>query len=297
MNRLLQRMVIFLSISLSSANLIAGELTSIPFTIDANGQMIVQVFINQMAHPFHFVFSTCERTTIWKDQKLTLFKLKVDTIQSKAKLKSFNINGQLIVNKTTIDWKKKNRKEKNNLSKDIIGTIGSSILRHYIWQIDYKTKMIRVGKDIADFNIPDGTPSTVFTSSFLNYYPTFDISSDILYNKRVFLSTNSAYGLLCSLDQGGGLIKEKLSDKNPYENKSKLSTSLSSPMTIQFENLELNNLKLSKADILFSDVYFPSIGRKFLKDYLVTIDYLNKMLYLEPQTDKGKEQTIIPERK
>lgn len=282
MNKRLKTSLILIASLLYSLNLFSGELIKIPFIINNDGLIVVQVFINDHAEPYYFTLATSSRTTVWKDQKEQFKKLKIDTEKSRITFSKLSIGGQLNIENTKLDFENKSITEQDNISGNICGKIGSSILRNYIVQIDFKEKMLSFGKEINDFNIPPNTASTIYTSSFLNNIPTFQLSNDTLQNKSVLLATESPYSIICSIEQAKSLFRKKEAQSAYDFHNGEINETIS-PFKLKFKTLNIYDIEVKDISVEFSDRYYPSLGVSFLKDYKITIDYLEKRFYLEPQ--------------
>lgn len=238
------------------------EVSEIPFIISAKGQILVQAHLNHNAEPKILILSTIKRSTIRKDKRPDLFKAKIDTSSIKCQLNSILFPGGFELTDIKLDWNYLTNREHNYYGNHIYGTIGPSILKNYICQFNFKTMRLKITKDIKQLNISDNALSTYFTSSFLNAYPTVEIYCDYLGKHEVSIDINSLSSINIPIDNFQGAIDIK-------------------KQKILFKEVYINDLKFDNITMSLSNSEPAVVGLRFLKDYIVTIDFTDKNLFLE----------------
>lgn len=265
---------------LSSFSIKAEKIFDIPFVINAKGQILIQAHLNNHAEPKIFVLSTTEKSMIRSDKRQELFDMKIDTSSIKLKLNSLSFPGGFAFRDIKLDWKNMSNRKLEQYSDQIYGIIGPSLLRHYTCQFDFTTNRLKIVNDVNSLNIPKSTPSTYFSSSFLNWYPYVEVYADNLNRpKEALIDINSLLGI--------NLLQEDIQFSNDafdvvaqhIHKDEKLRATI-------MKNTSINKIEIGDILVTISDDYPAVIGLDFLRKYIVTIDFVDKKLYLESAIKK-----------
>ncbi|QKX06679.1 hypothetical protein HN014_17740 [Aquimarina sp. TRL1] len=162
------------------------------------------------------------------------------------------------------------------------GVIGNNLMRHAKWQIDYKKQIIKITDDISKIisdtsliNIPLKTGN----------YGGADIEITLNGIKKEFTFDT---GFNSKLQSDHKTFKKlKLSDKHYTVKKGITGVQANGETTgtsyiSLIKNVNLPNLALNDQLVVFEKNQSSLLGNGFLKNYLVTIDWSDKQLYLNP---------------
>ena len=261
--RTLKAACIVLITLLFNTNAFSKEVAEIPFIISAKGQILVQAYLNHQAEPKIFILSSVDRTTVRKDKRAELYKMKIDTSGIKLRLNTLSFAGGFEVNDLKIDWRNLSKRDKEYYGSSIFGTIGPAILKKQVCQFNFKTMRLKLTKKIKQLNIAENALSTNFSSSFLNSIPTIEVYCSKIGKTDIVIDINSLLGINFPIEK--------------YQEKAETINN-----EILFNNVYINELKFDKLPLSLSNKAPAVMGLKFLKDYIVTLDFIDKKLYLEP---------------
>jgi len=170
---------------------------------------------------------------------------------------------------------------------NIDGVFGNNLIKDAIWQIDYQNKIISFTNDIKKLNITKDTKTINFTTKEGYYSPDVTISLDGLEIEKVKFDTGSDSNINVNLDS----YSKKKHSKNSIEFIGTSGVSLygrgkkNKTITSKIKNIKLGTLTINSQLVSFSKKY-PLIGNHFLKNYLVTINYNDNLIYLTKLENK-----------
>lgn len=166
------------------------------------------------------------------------------------------------------------------------GVIGNNLIRKAKWQIDYKNKVIRISDKIEQFSIDEKSfIIPIKTKSYGHAYIDIELNG----NKEKFSFDTGFSGKF----QSDLKLFEKLkSDKNiEYTVKNGFSgiqanggTSGQTFVSI-IEDFKMSNIRLNNQRFDFEKGESSLIGNEFFEDFIVTIDWEEKHIFLEKQTE------------
>jgi hypothetical protein len=171
--------------------------------------------------------------------------------------------------------------------------VGANLMKDAIWQIDIQNKIIRITNDIKKLRIPETAVNFKFNQQ-LTGTPMADITVNGVKIKNVTIDYGSGSGI--------DLVSEKLI-KKIHEDKTRFiriygynSMGLyggNNDTSFVFENDPLlagNNLGSQKISLRKKGI--STIGTQILKNYIVTFDWSESMVYMEKiandTTDENK---------
>jgi len=168
------------------------------------------------------------------------------------------------------------------------GLIGANLMRKAIWQIDYKNQKIIFTDDFNSVTIPSGTPSLPF-SPLISGTPVVDVSiAGVLSKKNVF-DTGSSGVIFLSQTYFKKLKNEKSLQPFKYiKGFGSLSAGLygrkaDTSYTLKTPEIKLGNVIAKNTKIEFRKTDQGNIGSGFLKNYIVTLDWSKKTIWLDEQ--------------
>lgn len=160
------------------------------------------------------------------------------------------------------------------------GVLGANLMRQAAWQIDYQQQVIRFSDDIGNLKMPDSSiPIQLSDKSWGNSRMSISLNG-VSYD---FLFDTGSSGRFTS----GPEMLDQLIEVTPdlsYLTTECGSASLENPVYWKYD-VVVNELTLGDmshhAEILSLEPGVSSlIGNKFLKEYLVTIDWNENLVYL-----------------
>ena len=265
--------------------------TTIPFEY-IDGKMIINVDIKNKRH--NFIFDTGALTIISSELKGSLNAKKsnimfeaTDANNSKSTMDVFSTN----------DLKVSDLKFKNvdfsfadigwmdsRACRKISGIFGANMMNNKVWSLDFKTKTII----ISDKVVQSSAQSVLipFSEESFTHVPTINLNIRNQ-NFNVFFDTGAGSGF--TLDSKSyQLVK----DNNFLTFEGLLSQSLSSVSKGE-RYLDLIKIEISQTDLGNQIIDTSSdsrnlVGTRFMEDYLIDLDFINKKIVLHT-TDKTPE--------
>ncbi len=255
--------------------------TEVPMIITQTGNIAVQAKINGTRTEYLLV-ETAGRSFLRTDypERLDAMNINKETKYPKINIQigNYSIAGAKFSLNKSLD-----EKAGEMLPETIMGTLGPNGFSKGIWQFDFKAKKIRITKNLSDLDIPANTPKTRFRTSFANRACNVIIHDKNFGEQELILDTHSSLGFHINRSfiptriWGGyadGMDKAVITYDGYH------ATEVYSR---DFTDLTVENDMLIKAGkFYFSKVLSNSIGLGFLKDFVVTVDYIHNVLYLEP---------------
>ncbi|GAA5089449.1 hypothetical protein GCM10023210_14280 [Chryseobacterium ginsengisoli] len=257
--------------------------TTIPFEL-IDGKMIVSVNIKNAPH--NFIFDTGAFTIIsseLKDQlneeksKITFQGVDANNVRSNTEvfstddlrisdLKLKNINFSF----ADIGWMS------SRACKKISGIFGANMMKGKMWRIDFKMKTINVfEKSQEQSNIIAAIP---FSEENFTSVPKIYAK---IRNQNIEFAFDTGSGMGFSVNQK---VYDKIKDKDFLTFQGLLSQSISSIAKGQREvdlmEVEINNTKLGNQIIDNSSDSPNLIGIRFIENYMVDLDFINKKIIL-----------------
>ncbi|WP_091406962.1 aspartyl protease family protein [Aquimarina amphilecti] len=273
-----------------------SEVNSIPFRYSSSGHILIDLNIDNSGKTYPFILDTGASNYLFHN-----FPTK-NIGKSIGKGISKDTNGKISFPKIyTIPFLKIGDTElediafsisttKFNCSEEIYGIIGKNIMRHFVWQIDFQNKIIHIAKDIK----------------YLSKNKEKEIKIKLQENKfshhlyiPLYIESNLKTKIILDTGLGGNMslspkeIDKLTSTKEKRNILGEGSRGLGGKSDSKQYLLHFNSLFLGKnKELPISDISvkvsekssFKAIGVGVLKNFLVTIDWTNKMLTLVQKT-------------
>ncbi|MDR6922845.1 retropepsin-like aspartic protease [Chryseobacterium sp. 2987] len=269
---------------------------TIPFEM-IEGKMVIKVTIENELH--NFVFDTGAFTIISSElrDKIASKKTKIifegiDGNNVKSKMDVFSIKNIQVSNL--------NIKEANFSFADIgwissracmkiSGIFGANLMKDKIWQLDFKNKKI-VTFDKADNSIYSNTTAFPFITESFTEVPKVNLT---IRNQNIEYVFDSGSGMGLTLNQQTyNLVK----DDNFLIFEGFLAQSINSvskgERQVDLMEVEMNNTSFGNQIIDSSTSARNLIGTRFMQNYLITLDFINKKMTLIPNGNKPEYKTF-----
>nr|WP_321450392.1 hypothetical protein [uncultured Carboxylicivirga sp.] len=266
-------------------NHISAKVTEIPYTQLPTGQLVIELYLDNIELPQLFIVETSGGNFIRNDINFRLNTIGIDTLKSNYTFNKVKIGGR--------EFKKINFKSKLTLGKRskfafpdaIIGTVGPELFKDRIVQFDFNKQIIKIADSKTDLNLSETTPIVHFSNSFINRMPVFDIKPINHERQLVDIEVSIPLGInLAWIGEAQRLKYTNLTDMTPYRIKlDDIQTIDVFEMTIKELYFE-NSIVFYNIPITYCNEIRPIIGYQFLRNYITTFDFKNNLLYLQPNT-------------
>lgn len=257
--------------------------TTIPFEL-IDGKIVVSVNIKNVPH--NFIFDSGAFTIVSSELKGQLNEKKskiifegVDANNAKSKMEVFSTDHFQISDLTIkdvnfsfadISWMS------GRACKKISGIFGANMMKDKVWRIDFKTKTINVFEKSQELS--NNFAAVSFSQENFTGVPKINVK---IRNHNIDFIFDTGSGM-------GFTINEKsynqIKDKDFLTFEGLLSQSLNSIVKgqrqVDLMEVELGNTKLGDQIIDSSSDSPNLIGTKFIENYLVDLDFINKKIIL-----------------
>lgn len=166
---------------------------------------------------------------------------------------------------------------------DFDGILGANLMKNAVWQIDLENNVLLVANSIDKFKIPDDVPKTSFRTE-ISGTPTVSIQVSTMIIDNVTLDYGSNGGIEIGL---AGLI-DTLQKQNLEYTRTFGYSSLGlyggkndTMYTYTVSDISIENFSVGRQKINVNNTGVSILGTDFLKNYLVTIDWPDKIVYFE----------------
>lgn len=270
-----------------------NEVIEIPFTVE-NGLMIIPVDIE--GETYRFLFDTGAPNVVSTElsERLKLKKSRsIKTVDSQGneslldyvKVQKINISGAAFVNTTAAVADLKQAEAIACLNID--GLIGANLMRKAFWQIDSQKNVIRIASDFDQLTRPVNGYVVPFTTEVTGT-PLIHLRMGHVDVKKLKMDTGSVGFLSTDSESYNGLKSENqiLAERSSYGASSVGLFGTSENDTIRqvlVKELSMGNLSVTGQVIDMKRSKSSLLGMSFLRNYLVTIDWKNNLVYLYPQ--------------
>ncbi|WEK68891.1 MAG: aspartyl protease family protein [Candidatus Chryseobacterium colombiense] len=270
--------------------------TVIPFEL-IEGKIFLNVKIKNDQHCF--LFDTGALTVISSElkdkinaQKSNIIFEAVDANNVKSKMNVFTINtlkvGDLNIKNVNfsfadISWMS------SRACKKISGILGANMMKDKVWQIDFKNKTLTVS-DRTKADLSSGSVNIPFTEENFTGVPKIEVKIRGQLLDYIF---DTGSGTSFSLDQQS---YNKIKDSDFLTFEGLLSQSLNSiskgerqvdMMDVQFGNVNVGNQTIdSSLDAV------NLVGTRFMENYLVVLDFINKKIVLNPNGNQPEYRSF-----
>lgn len=270
-----------------------NEVIEVPFTVE-NGLMIIPVDIE--GETYRFLFDTGAPNVVSTElsERLKLKKSRsIKTVDSQGneslldyvKVQKINISGAAFVNTTAAVADLKQAEAIACLNID--GLIGANLMRKAFWQIDSQKNVIRIASDFDQLTRPVNGYIVPFTTQVTGT-PLIHLKIGQVDVKKLTMDTGSVGFLSTDSESYNGLKSENqiLAERSSYGASSVGLFGTSENDTIRqvlVKELSMGNLSVAGQVIDMKRSKSSLLGMSFLRNYLVTIDWKNNLVYLYPQ--------------
>ncbi|GAA4154202.1 hypothetical protein GCM10022217_10940 [Chryseobacterium ginsenosidimutans] len=256
---------------------------TIPFEL-IDGKIVVSLNIKN--NPYNFIFDSGAFTIIsselkdqLKEKKSTTIFEGVDANNAKSKMEVFSTDNLQVADLNIknvnfsfadIGWMS------GRACKKISGIFGANMMKGKIWRIDFKSKTITV------FDKPQELANPIATIPFSeeNFTNVPRINAKIR-NQNIEFIFDTGSGMGFTVNQ---TVYDKIKDKDFLTFEGLLSQSLNSIVKgqrqVDLMDIELNDTKLGNQIIDSSSDSPNLIGTRFIENYLVDLDFINKKIIL-----------------
>ncbi len=287
----MKKITILLVLALFSNILLARSKSVIPFEMVENS-IFINIEINKKT--YCFLFDTGMGITLLSDDLKKEMPLKTTKTNFEA-TDGNNIKGNhriYLLKKMKVGGKKiKNAPIfftdishiKNRICKDIDGILGASAMSIYIWSIDFDKKEISITrkKDI----IPKNSIEIPF------------LWEGLVPHWRTLIRKDSINLIFDTGFNGNFSIHskhyDKIKDNRFLKAEGRTSISMYSDKNISAEycdtmDIQLANHYFKSCFVSSSDNCSNLVGMGFLKNYNITLDFFDKTIYLQPNSNQDK---------
>ncbi|MBC9813509.1 aspartyl protease family protein [Crocinitomicaceae bacterium CZZ-1] len=270
-----------------------NEVIEVPFTVE-NGLMIIPVDIE--GEMYRFLFDTGAPNVVSTElsERLKLKKSRsIKTVDSQGneslldyvRVQKINISGAAFVNTTAAVADLKQAEAIACLNID--GLIGANLMRKAFWQIDSQKNVIRIASDFDQLTRPVNGYVVPFTTEVTGT-PLIHLRMGHVDVKKLKMDTGSVGFLSTDSESYNGLKSENqiLAERSSYGASSVGLFGTSENDTIRqvlVKELSMGNLSVTGQVIDMKRSKSSLLGMSFLRNYLVTIDWKNNLVYLYPQ--------------
>lgn len=270
-----------------------NEVIEVPFTVE-NGLMIIPVDIE--GETYRFLFDTGAPNVVSTElsERLKLKKSRsIKTVDSQGneslldyvRVQKINISGAAFVNTTAAVADLKQAEAIACLNID--GLIGANLMRKAFWQIDSQKNVIRIASDFDQLTRPVNGYVVPFTTEVTGT-PLIHLRMGHVDVKKLKIDTGSVGFLSTDSESYNGLKSENqiLAERSSYGASSVGLFGTSENDTIRqvlVKELSMGNLSVTGQVIDMKRSKSSLLGMSFLRNYLVTIDWENNLVYLYPQ--------------
>lgn len=270
-----------------------NEVIEVPFTVE-NGLMIIPVDIE--GETYRFLFDTGAPNVVSTElsERLKLKKSRsIKTVDSQGneslldyvRVQKINISGAAFVNTTAAVADLKQAEAIACLNID--GLIGANLMRKAFWQIDSQKNVIRIASDFDQLTRPVNGYVVPFTTEVTGT-PLIHLRMGHVDVKKLKIDTGSVGFLSTDSESYNGLKSENqiLAERSSYGASSVGLFGTSENDTIRqvlVKELSMGNLSVTGQVIDMKRSKSSLLGMSFLRNYLVTIDWKNNLVYLYPQ--------------
>ena len=175
---------------------------------------------------------------------------------------------------------------KERFCEDLHGIIGSNLMKKSKWQIDYKKQVIKFSNDISKFQLdnPKYVLETKLSSKGFGT-ETVDINLNGQTIPFNFDTGNGARKIVANPSNFKKIIKKSKSAEYGFPKSPK-------DYHVLPEKLFIGGIEFSNQMVTFENKVGESklLGNKFYENFLVTIDWENHQLYLEPQGEIKQDE-------
>ena len=257
--------------------------TTIPFEL-IDGKIIVSVSIKN--NPHNFIFDSGAFTIISSELKDQLNEKKsttifegVDANNAKSKMEVFSTNNLQLADLNIknanfsfadISWMS------GRACKKISGIFGANMMKGKIWRIDFKSKTITVLDKTQE--LANNVVTIPFSEENFTGVPRINVK---IRNQNIEFIFDTGSGMGFTVNQKS---YDQIKDKDFLTFEGLLSQSLNSTVKgqrqVDLMDIEINNTKLGNQIIDSSSDSPNLIGTRFIENYLVDLDFINKKIIL-----------------
>lgn len=267
------------------------ENSAVPFELYGH-RILVDVKINDSQENYHFLLDTGALSFIGEKaaQALHIEKgMEIPTMGeiNKAYLTESAVHislGDVKVGDLFLPIYDFSNFQKSGYGPQIDGFIGSDFLRFFKVSIDYKQKILIFSGNSDSVDPPGDVHKIEFENHFPTRAPMVEVEVDRSIKIGGMIDTGSPYLIVCPLSlmedtnflKGRNYIKSRgIMAKWPISD-------IDKNYLIRFKSLKMGSLEILNIPVLFANTGDALVGRDFLAQFIVTINYPAKELILRP---------------
>jgi|GEM_PF-4518591 hypothetical protein len=171
------------------------------------------------------------------------------------------------------------------------GILGSNVLTHSVCQIDFTRQLLIIAHDIHKVTLPDQAKKIPFRKHITGQ-PIIDLKVDGISIRNVIVDYGSGSGFNLA---SGRLIKKIEKEHQAhatfkgYNAVGLFGKKENETYYYHSPDVRLEGVSVEDEMLIISKEGISTLGVEFLKNYQVTIDFINSFLYLSPVNGEEKE--------
>ena len=250
-----------------------------------NNSSIAQNFFLDTGSPCTYCFKTKDSTDLQSKKLLRFGGLKIDYGTSTAEIASIKYNDlAYLVSDLAYCWKKYNS-----------GYIGVNAMQNSIWEFNFQDTTIRISDTLSDFQNVIGAHKVRFKPLSKQQTPVVKIAINNIDTITALIDTGNDKFLQLNSKFDTKSITLSCSDciRTSYYNINQMGEhvkrdSIIETNFIKAKSIKIGNLELTDAVLNQTPIYKGKnlIGLGFLKNFIVTIDWKQFVIYLKPFVNK-----------
>jgi predicted aspartyl protease len=162
---------------------------------------------------------------------------------------------------------------------EINGIIGNNLMRKANWQIDYKSKIIRITDNLNKIKMSENAyPVKMNAKETGNVY--FDLGINGIYSKFTF-DTGSNWNITTS---------SKRFESFQNQNRKLEFLKRGTEYEIIADSVTLDEIKLKKQIVTLENGNHSLLGNAFFENYILTIDWKNDVVFFDPMNEMKEDK-------
>jgi hypothetical protein len=263
----------------------------LPFEL-RNHVILVPCYIDDAREPYFFIVDTGGLSMV--DKRLA-DELKLKQLGQQAKISSLKI-GDFDAGKVIFFTQFDFSQFRNSSGLTVQGMIGSDFLEDYVVTIDYDKRQLTLSSNPETLAQKQKENPTGYLLKFkqhpVNHAPLIPFSLPGNSPAMAMVDTGQPYSLVLPLDylEKTGVLKEKSTRKAKGVIVKWPGTTHPDNYLTRLKSISLGNLAVAEPITVFAELprmlSMPLLGKNFLAQYLITIDYPRLEILLQPRAAK-----------
>jgi len=250
-----------------------------------NNSSVSHDYMLDTGSPCTFCFKTKKETSIPSKKLFHFGVFKIDYGSSNAEIETMKFNNlAYLVSDMALCWKKNN-----------YGYIGVNAMQNSIWEFNFQDTTIRVSDILSDFQNITGAYKVRFKPLSNQQTPVVKIAINSIDTLTALIDTGNEKFLQLNSNFDTKNFKLSCPDcvRTSYYNINQMGEhvkrdSIIETNFIKANSIKIGNLELTDAILNQTPIYKGKnlIGLGFLKNFIVTIDWKQFVIYLKPFANK-----------